>query len=293
MGSNIVVLICVIQLLYCVLAQTSFFYFGDPQIGFGLEGWEKDVSRYLEAAKDAQTAQTKRVVIAGDLVNSYNNQTEIKGFAEVWPLQFGKVPVFLVPGNHDVNTETMLQHYRTLYGQDYYYQDFPSENSTFFFLDSEILVRQNQTDLKNSSTVHWEWLETTLPKFANVQHKFIVMHRPPFIKEENEPDSYWNWPTNDRIKLLSWVRQYSIKHLLCGHTHTTTNTRPTDGAFDIWTVGGTARVFDKNEFGYRVFTLDGANVIQQYVKLAQQTTLSCVDKPPYLCPASRTSTVVA
>jgi len=266
-----------------VFAQTSlFFHFGDPQIGFGLEGWEKDVARFQEAAEDAVKAAVARVVIAGDLVNGYDNETEINGFKSVWPKQFGNVPVFLVPGNHDVSSETTLLHYRSVFGQDYYSQEFPNENSVFFFLDSETLVRLNQTDLKNASMTHWDWLETTLPKFPNVQHKFIVMHRPPFIKEENETDAYYNWPITERIRLLSLVRKYSIKNLLCGHTHTTTNTRPTDGAFDIWTVGGTARIFDNNGFGYRVFTIDGANISQQYIKLAQQTTLDCINQP-HLC----------
>jgi len=97
------------------------------------------------------------------------------------------------------------------------------------------------------------------------------MHHPPFTATENEADSYYNWPLPVRQRLLALVRKFNVQHLLCGHTHTTTHVQPSDNAFNIYTVGGTARIFDQNGFGYRVFTIIGDTVSQEYVKLDPQS----------------------
>jgi 3',5'-cyclic AMP phosphodiesterase CpdA len=299
------------MLLFCLLAVAQgyvFHYFGDPQIGFGTDGWEMDVSRFSQAASLAVSGNARRVPIAGDLVNSWNNQTQLDGFNSVWPSQFKSVPVDLVPGNHDVNSEassgsdmlTELNAYRSRYGIDYHISNDTdgSVNIALIGIDSEVLIC-NFTELDDERNKQWSWLETQLKSIKNGTAAFLLMHHPPFITTEDEVDSYWNWPTQVRQQLLALVRQYKIQHLLCGHTHTTTVVVAADKAFTIYTVGGTARVFDDQGYGYRVFNVtasqsstSGYSVNSVYVKLPNQfqSSEACVDVPageltphPYFC----------
>lgn len=74
------------------------FYFGDPQIGFGKSGYQEDEARFAAAAKAASGAAA--VVVAGDLVNVWDNATLTGGFDKVWPSMFDRQKVHLIPGNH-------------------------------------------------------------------------------------------------------------------------------------------------------------------------------------------------
>jgi len=294
-------------LLIHSLEAYTFHHFGDPQIGFGDDGWEMDVSRFSQAATLAVSGGAKRVGIAGDLVNSWNNDTQLNGFATVWPSQFKSIPVDLVPGNHDVNSEsssadqmiTELNAYRARYGADYHTSNGTdgAVNIALIGIDSEIFI-SNWTELEDERNTQWSWLETQLKNIKNGTAIFLLMHHPPFITTEDEVESYWNWPMDSRQQILALVRQYKIQHLLCGHTHTTTVVVSADKAFTIYTVGGTARVFDDQGYGYRVFDVTastqgaGYSVSTKYVKLPNQwqSKTDCVDVPagelvhhPYFC----------
>jgi len=295
-----------INLLVLVSCDFIFHHFGDPQIGFGTDGWENDVARFSQAASLAVGDNSSQVCIAGDLVNTWNNQTELDGFDSVWPDDFERVPVGLVPGNHDVNSEgsgademlTQLSTYRTRYGADYHsvFLSYGSIEVVLIGIDSEIFI-SNYTELDDERTTQWNWLEATLQNTTTKSAVFIFMHHPPFITTEDEVDSYWNWPSDVRAQFLSLIRSFNVQHLLCGHTHTTTLVTSADKAFTIYTVGGTARVFDDNGFGVRVFDVQDNgggiwSVSSKYQQLPSiyQSNEPCVDVPigpthshPYFC----------
>ena len=85
-----------------------------------------DELRFAAAAKAA--ADSAAVVIAGDLVNVWDNTTLTGGFDQVWPAMFDRQRVHLVPGNHDVNSDEtnltvfkqQLGHYHHAFGVDYH-----------------------------------------------------------------------------------------------------------------------------------------------------------------------------
>ena len=254
------------------------FYLGDPQIGFGQTGYRQDEARFAGAAAAAHAAGASAVVIAGDLVNVWDNVTLTSGFDAVWPSHFDASKVHLVPGNHDVNSEAtsasgfaqQLAHYRSSFGVDYH--SFETQFATFVLLNSESLIvpelgLNGTTDpsVLNESATQWSWLERTLTAGASTgKHLIVVSHHPAFLKEPAEPHSYWNWPLNVRQRLLGALQKNGVKHMLCGHTHTTTNR--TVGGLSIYTVAGTARAFDNNGCGYSVLTISADAVGYEYVR---------------------------
>jgi 3',5'-cyclic AMP phosphodiesterase CpdA len=108
-------------------------------------------------------------------------------------------------------------------------------------------------------------LERTLVAGAkNGKHLIVVSHHPAFLTGPTEPHQYWNWPMNARNRLLSLLHKSGVKHMLCGHTHTTTN-RTVDG-LSIYTVAGTARAFDSNGCGFSVLTISAEKVEYAYTR---------------------------
>ena len=274
-------------------------YFGDPQIGFGRSGWQEDELRFASAARAASNASA--VVIAGDLVNVWDNATLTGGFDKVWPSMFDRQKVHLVPGNHDVNSDAptaasfkgQLDHYRTTFGVDYH--SFETQFATFVMINSESLILPelglNCTGsatsqrccagsqcaaldkyIANETEAQWAWLEATL-KAASKPHTILVSHHPPFLKSASEAHVYWNWPPGVRNRLLGLLSKYGVHDLLCGHTHTTTN-RTVDG-FSIYTVAGTARAFDQNGCGVQVLTINSSSVDLEYVRQDDPALKQC------------------
>jgi len=125
--------------LYCISLQvpnTTFYYFGDPQIGFGLDGIEKDIFRFQTGVTSALMAKAWRLFIAGDLVNAWNDDTQLQGFKAVW-VEVANM-TFLVPGNHDVSNMRELLHFRDNFGKDYQY--IVNLDAAFLCLNSEVLI---------------------------------------------------------------------------------------------------------------------------------------------------------
>jgi Icc-related predicted phosphoesterase len=251
----------------------SFIHMGDPQIGFGLDGPANDTFRFKLAADEAKYKwKVPFVVIAGDLTND-RTQLEVDGYYE-GERQFAKndIDKYAVPGNHDVSSMATLESFRKNYSQPDYYT-FERNKSRFFMLNSITLI-SNLTELAATHDEQWAWFERELELASHEKNNgptFVVFHHPPFLVTEDEPDQYFNWPSAPRKRFLALIRKYNIHHLLVGHRHETFTATPTDNAFTIYIVAGTALYFDNNGFGYRVFNVSSPDpvngVSQQYVHL--------------------------
>jgi dihydrodipicolinate synthase/N-acetylneuraminate lyase len=68
-------------------AAETVLYLGDPQIGFSGNATE-DAIRFGLGADAAKAAGATAVVVAGDLVNSWDSASQIALFKEVWPSRF-------------------------------------------------------------------------------------------------------------------------------------------------------------------------------------------------------------
>ena len=285
------------------LAQWRLCHFGDPQIGFGNEGLASVDAERFRAAAGAASSRCGAVAIAGDLLNVYGNATQLAAFKTVWPGAFG-APPRLVPGNHDVESMSELSAFRSTFGADYGVDEYTLGDVRLrvVAVDSEaILNLGNDSALAAESEAQWAWLNATLtttppastlttpPASNNTTETILLLHHPPFITSEDEADQYYNWPPGPRARFLALVRGAGVRHLLCGHTHTTTTVSAADAAFTVYTVGGTARIFDDNGFGYSELTWNASarDFDVAYQRLDVTSTVEeCVDVfhgHPYPC----------
>lgn len=160
------------------------YYLGDPQIGMGKLGADMDQARFEAAARSADGATA--VVVAGDVVNQWDNQDWIDKATAVLALFDAPRGVHLlrgvhvVPGNHDVNPHAataaefreQLQHYRDNFGPDYH--SFTTTHATFVMVNSESLIADEDHPEVGSGVIHPALATRACP---GISHHHLIWFR--------------------------------------------------------------------------------------------------------------------
>lgn len=237
----------------------SFLFIGDPQIGYG-NGYEQgSYQRFIDQAKVLNSLPADFVIMPGDFVES-NTAYQWRLFMQGLK-QYDK-QVFLIPGNHDVQSLLDLKRYRDRLGVDYY--DFVVHNCAFVMINSET-ARDGAIDI-DEHMQQWNWLEKTLEVHARAKrrHIFLVMHRPLYRFDHEEKSAYENWPRDTRARLLKLIEKYNVSAVLAGHLHQTTQLQLHNTLANAFTVGGTSKLWDDKGHGYRRFTVDANGIHEEY-----------------------------
>ena len=199
-----------------------------------------------------------------------------------------------VPGNHDINPASttadavlaQLAHFKATFGEDY--TSFRTKYAAFVLANTEMLIApylglNGTTDNRVLEPVEaqWSWLETQLAAGnAAKPHVIMVLHHPPFLNHEDEPDQYFNTPQVPRRRLLSLAKKYNVSHMLCGHTHTTRDVKSADNSITVLTTAGTSRTFDTLGCGFRTITMTESSIEIQYNPLPNKGGYpGCIKKP--------------
>lgn len=212
-----------------------FIHASDPQISGGTAIAEiRD--RFIALARQANAIQPAFVLVTGDLVNDGDNAPQLAAFEEA--LREFRVPVHLLPGNHDD-----LVAYRARFGADY--SRFTCNNCEFICLDSTALT---------TSMEQWRWLEQSLldARRAGRTHIFLAMHHPP-----------QELAAKERIERL--IRDYGVHVVFAGHLHRTVEI-PGDG-YTTYVVSGTDYPRDQSGYGYAVVTVTQEGVTRKCLRL--------------------------
>lgn len=190
------------------------------------------------AAKVAEMAWQQRpgfLIHPGDLVGTGSNDlhwTE-QFFPAMSPL-IGRVPIYPVLGNHEVNARNYYDYFQ-LPDPEYYY-DFVYGNAHFFMLDTNKNV--------GPQSEQYKWLEKALAG-STAKWKFVVHHHPVYSSDENDYGDLWktNKSTrgDQRVRVLTRLYdKYKVDIVWNGHIHSYERTWPVaDGAatsFDKGTV---------------------------------------------------------
>lgn len=227
-------------------APFVFLQAGDPQIG----GWtsiEDTKDRFVQFARVANRLGPAVVVVVGDLVNDGPHEKELAAFDEA--LAEFRVPVRLIPGNHDD-----IATYRRNYGRDHY--SFTLNNCEFVCLNSNLMTGLwSGAEKRREADEQWQWLEETLHRCRQEgrTHIFVVMHHPPATLPAATP------------RLDALFRQYDVRVVLSGHIHRTEEV--SYRGYTTFTVAGTGWAADRRGFGYRLFHVYEDRVEQEYIRL--------------------------
>ncbi|HLU03529.1 MAG TPA: metallophosphoesterase, partial [Advenella sp.] len=136
-----------------------------------------------------------------------------------------KVPVHVLPGNHDVGDkriewmpaeqvcDAFLEKYRACFGDDFF--AFEQEGVRFVLINS-LLINSGLDDEKRQQ----QWLEQQLHAAgANEQRIFLFMHYPPYIYSTDEKGNYDNLDEPGRSWLLGLMARPQVEAVFAGHVH--------------------------------------------------------------------------
>lgn len=201
----------------------GFVVIADPQVGMykafkETEGYDWEVRDFARANELVKELRPDFVVIAGDLVERWNDEEQIALFFDFVRALEEHTPVYLAAGNHDMAPSAEgLAFYRETYGADYY--GVQHRGSRMIVLNSNLIFHSDR--LPEEAQAQWEWLEEELAEAnrAGVSHIFVVQHHPYFITEAYEEDQYFNIPMETRRRYLDLLTSHDVAAVFAGHYH--------------------------------------------------------------------------
>lgn len=248
----------------------SFFFIqmSDPQFGMftANKSFEKETENFEKAIAEANRLKPAFVVVTGDLVNSNGDAAQIAEYKRVAGQLNPSIPLYNVPGNHDVgNTPSPadIAGYRNAFGKDYYIFSY---QSTLGIVLNSVYLHSPQ-NVPDQAKEQDQWLIKTLEeaKQKHYRHIFVFLHHPLFLKQDNEPDEYFNIPTATRQKYLDLFKAYRIHYIFAGHYHRNAFAQNAD--VEMVTTGPIGKPLGKDSSGFRIITINGSKVDYPYYKL--------------------------
>ncbi|NOZ85696.1 MAG: hypothetical protein GXP49_05445 [Deltaproteobacteria bacterium] len=185
----------------------------------------------------------------GDIIDGYglDKQDSIASYKEFKRVASGfGVPVYAVPGDHDVFDVISEDLFKTQVGP--LYRSVEISGCAFILLNTETPGAPMRLDSEQ-----YKWLETELKKFHQTTRQiFIVMHRPLWPvdgQKGNSLDAY----RNHRDYLVGLFKKYGVRFVFTGHEHLYAKVEK-DGITQFITGGGGAPLdAEESEGGYNHF----------------------------------------
>jgi len=202
------------EIRLALLGDTHFHHGGRGQV----------YTRHLkQVAESVNQAAVKAVLVAGDLTE-HGEAGEAAGMQEL--LEAFRVPVLVVPGNHDVGnkvwpgrrdeaaqvTAARVAAYEKFWGQCPYARNVAGLR--VIGINSQVLGSALPQE-----EAQWQFLETELAT-PDAPPTLVLQHLPPFLESPDEAgDPYWNIEPEPRKRLLALLTRGGVKGLLSGHLH--------------------------------------------------------------------------
>ena len=214
-------------------------------------GFEHETANFEYAIATANRLKPAFVVITGDLVNQPRNVAQIAEYKRIAAKLDPSIRLYNVPGNHDVGNEptaATLAAYRENFGRDYY--SFRSHDLAGFVLDGSLI--KGPQNVPEEAVKQETWLKQELEKAKSegVRNLVVFIHQSFFLEKPDEPDQYFNIPTETRRRYLAMFHDYGVDHVYCGHYHR--NDYGRDGSLEMVTTAPVGKPLGKEGSGFRV-----------------------------------------
>jgi len=254
------------------MADSQFGFFATPLLlaVAGMPWNADDVAReavlFEQAIAHVNRLRPAFVVICGDLVNLPRQPTQTAEFNRIRALLRDDVPLYLVPGNHDVGnapTRASLAWYRSTFGPDRY--TFDHGGMRGIVLNSVVERAPGQVPLARAA--QRQWLANTLERARrdDVQPLLVFQHHPLFLEDPAEPASAFNLPLDERQYLLDLFKTYGVRAVLAGHYHR--NALARDGGLELITTSAVGRPLGDDPSGFRVVKVWPDRIEHEYYGL--------------------------
>lgn len=208
------------QLPASVPAGEPFFFIqiSDPQLGFREESGIAEGCRLLrETVGVVDSLRPAFVIVTGDMVNRAGDAQQLAAYRQLIGDVRDDIPVFHLPGNHDIGkyTAARKQAYLETYGYDRF--AFRYGGVAFIGIDS-CPIRDGDAE---AEAEQYAWLCDRLEETAACRMKFLFLHCPIVLQERGEAENYSNFPMPMRERYIALLKKYGVDAVFAGHLHNT------------------------------------------------------------------------
>jgi len=248
-------------------AAEPFFFIqlSDPQFGMftGNKDFVQETANFEFAVATINRLKPAFVVITGDLVNKPGDAAQIAEFRRIVAKVDASIPVYNIAGNHDIEnvpTSATVAAYTNIFGPDRY--TFQHKGFVGLVLNSSVIHSPQQTT--NQLAEQTAWLRTELERARKdgAKHIVVFQHHPWFLRSADEPDQYFNIPSERRAAHLSLFREFGVKYLFSGHYHRNAVAR--DGDIEAITTGPVGQPQGGDKSGLRVAIVRDTGIEHRY-----------------------------
>lgn len=195
-----------------------FIQISDPQLGFREESGIAEGSRLLQTTVGViDSLRPAFVIVTGDMVNRAGDPEQLTAYRQLIGEIREDIPVFHLPGNHDIGkyTDARKQAYLETYGYDRF--AFCYGGVAFIGIDS-CPIRDGHAEAESEQ---YSWLRDRLEEMAACRMKFLFLHCPIVLKERSEAETYSNFPMPTRERYIALLKKYDVDAVFAGHLHNT------------------------------------------------------------------------
>ena len=251
----------------CSSRTVRFVQMADPQMGMFSDNLNLEYeTKHLETAVDAiNTINPDFVIVSGDLTNEKGDSLQVVTFRRLISEISPSIPVYLVPGNHDVGNipdDSGITLYRCLYGKDYF--RFKKGSLYGIVLNSSLM--RNDSLAKQEGEEQDRWLNKSLARASRSGKSVVIfMHHPLFLDKPGEPTGYENFPEPERSRYLELFKKYHVKAIFTGHLH---RNRMLDlNGIQQITTAALSTNFGRDSSGFRAVTVCNKQIVLRYIRL--------------------------
>ena len=198
----------------------TFFQVTDPQLGFHSK--DKNLQWTIDNLKAMVSIINREhpafVIITGDMIHRHYKKNQVEAYRSVIATVDKDIPVFHIPGNHDMPKYADAP--RKQYLDNFGYERFSFEYGGYGFIgiNSNALVCDTLPAYIDAAE-QLEWMYGELKKYDHLKGTFIFAHHPPVLAKGSpvKHKSEWNEPY--RTQYVRLMKQHGVKGIFAGHTH--------------------------------------------------------------------------
>jgi 3',5'-cyclic AMP phosphodiesterase CpdA len=238
----------------------------DPQFGMFEKnlGFEKETLLFEKGVIKINQLQPDFLVVTGDFVHDQNSEAQINEFKRLVSVIKSEIPVYLIPGNHDVGMipdEQSLKEYRKNYGADRF--SFIHKGSSFVGFNTSLIKGK----LESAEEKQYKWIKKQIEKGKSNEHIILFCHYPFFIKNVDEPTAYANIDLEYRKKYLDLFEANNVDVVFSGHHHN--NNLKTYGSMQLVTTSALGKPLGEAPSGMRIIKIYNNKVEHNYYGLEE------------------------
>lgn len=237
----------------------------DMQIGYfdSNKSYTKDSLNLELAVARINQIRPDFVVVNGDMTNTSGSKKQLACLWSVMRKISSDIPVWYIPGNHDVGNGTKdekIEGYINEFGYDRF--SFIQGNNTFIGINS-CLIKDNRSELEDEQ---FRWLKRAIKaSLKKKNNTYIFCHHPFFIKKYDEDITYSNQSHENRDKYWELFKEGGIDAVFAGHVHND-EVSSHDG-IDMITVGPVSKALGDGVSGIGICTFTDNDYDYEYIYL--------------------------